>query len=76
MTLHVMADFRNHGFGKKLAAKTLLLSADAFNSPEDDWAHADIDPRNIASIRLFKGLEAVHTWDSYWYRVDLSKIRA
>lgn len=69
-----MPDFRNRGFGKKLAAKTVLLTNGAFNSPEDDWAHADIDSSNIASVKLFYGLEAERLWDSYWYRVDLSKI--
>lgn len=53
-----------------------MLTTGAFRGVQDDWAHGDIDLKNVASVKLFEGLEAVHEWDSYWYRIDLTIILA
>lgn len=87
-SLHVEAEWRGSGLGKKVAGRLfeLLRAQDEREGHEEseggfdgllrgeEWGHSDVAADNAGSIGVAKGLGGREAWECFWGFVDLSKV--
>ncbi|KAL9103236.1 MAG: hypothetical protein Q9187_009031, partial [Circinaria calcarea] len=87
-SLHVEAEWRGSGLGKKVAGRLfgLLRAQDGREGQEEseggfedlrrgeEWGHSDVAADNAGSIGVARGLGGREGWECFWGFVDLGKL--
>ena len=78
-SLHTEDEYRGQGVAVLVAEELLTRIGDAFEGLEyegmtDVWAHADVNEKNIGSLRVMQKLGGQVWWSVAWIEVDIGEV--